>query len=413
MRWATRIRAALAVCLMGAACAPAAPLEVAHGPGRTETVLFGATDKGVVALDARTGTPLFDAAGGVLSAGSKGLFATSSRGPLTRVTRLDALLGRVRSRIDLKGNLAASVVSGSGRLLALTEPRSPGATPWLPDGRRRTKVVVAEPGGAPDPLAFTLRGNFEPEAFSTNDRRLFMIEYIPALSPDRYRVRILNLASGRVRPIGRLKDAGPRQMRGTGRMQVLHPSGEQLYTLYTQQGPNYAHGAPAEHRKGESRAFIHVLSLAEAWAHCIDLPAPFGTGVATASAVAISPDGERLYVSDWTNGALALVKPNRVRVARVERLELGSANDATFAQAGAEDLYVAGNSDVVAVDAQTLSVRDRWTMDAEVTGLALSADGARLYVSLHGGEILTLNAADGRILDSSEIRGLEGLLGLR
>lgn len=407
-----RIGTALLVCMAAVACAPASSLDAAGEVGR-EAVLLGATNAGVVALDARGGGLLYEAPGAVLAPGEE-VFATARARGGTRVELLDARRGRVRSYIDVEDELVASVASGSGRLVALTEPRSPGATPWLPDGRKRTRLTVAEPGGSGAPLSFDLDGNFEPEAFSTNDRRLFMIEYIPALAPERYRVRILNLASGSVRPIGRLKSFAPGQMRGTGRMQVLDPSGEQLYTLYTQQGPNYAHGAPADHDGGNGHAFVHVLSLAEAWAHCIDLPHPFGTGKATASALAISPDGWNLYVSDWSGGAVALINPkDRLRVARVESPKLGSTDDSTFAQAGEDDLFLAGNSEVVALDATMLSVQDRWSMESEVTGLALSAGGDRLYVSLEGGTVAVLDAAGGRRIDSMEVSGLKGLLGLR
>lgn len=190
-------------------------------------------------------------------------------------------------------------------------------------------------------------------------------------------------------------------MRGTGRMQVLAPNGQQLYTLYAQQGPNYPHGNTPEHTEDETvHAFVHVLNLERAWAHCVDLPAPFGTGLATASALAQSPDGSRLNVTDWSKGAIAVIDPLGLKVVRVGHLDLGSADNETFATAsGDERLYVAGSSTVVAVDAATLQVTARWRMKGEVSGLALSRDGTRLYVRQKG-SVLTLDATSGQKLGS-------------
>lgn len=363
-------------------------------------LVFLQTQGGTTGIDSSTGEEHVAFAGAV-AARDWSVVATAERaGGVTTLTRT-APLGEELSRVDIAGEFAANVVAESGGLVALTPPRSPGATPWLPDGRARTEVVIAEPTGAL--RRFDLEGNFEPEAFSSDENELFMIEYIPAMAPDRYRVRRLKLATGKVVAIGRLKSAAPGQMQGTGRTQVHAPYGDDLYTLYTQQA-DAGHVEYGSHGTDDSHAFVHLLNLDDSWAHCIDLPMPFGMGRATASALAISPDGRSLYVSDWTNGAVALVRPERVRVVRTERLELGAADDATFATAGRDRLYLAGNSQIAILDATTLELVDRWSMPGEVMGLALDQDEERLFVSLDG-EFLTLEAETGERMDTASIDG--------
>ncbi|MGH2748189.1 MAG: YncE family protein [Actinomycetota bacterium] len=366
-------------------------------PGQADLV-FLETATGLAAFDSSSGEEQVALDGAVAASDWSVVASTEHASGVTTLTRADPA-GKELERVDIDGDYVASVVSGSGRLVALTSPRSPGATPWLPDGRAQTEVVIAD--SSRDLQRFDLDGNFEPEAFSTDERELFMIEYIPAMAPDRYRVRRLKLATGKVAPIGRLKNAAPGQMQGTGRMQVYSPYGDELYTLYTQQA-DAGHIEHEGHGKDDSHAFVHLLNLDDSWAHCIDLPMPFGMGWATASALAISPDGRSLYVSDWSNGAVALVRPERVRVARTKRLELGAPDDDTFATAGRERLYLAGNSQIAVLDATTLDLIDRWNLPDEVMGLALSSDDERLHISLDG-EIVTLDARTGERTDSVSV----------
>jgi DNA-binding beta-propeller fold protein YncE len=262
--------------------------------------------------------------------------------------------------------------------------------------------VVAQAGGGAK--AFDLAGNFEPEAFSTDGRELFLLEYIPALAPTRYRVRRLLLEKERVVPIGRLKTAAPGQMQGTGRAQAYSPGADELYTLYTQQDS-------AGHEAGAisgDHAFVHLLNLEGSWTHCIDLPHTFGHGDATASALAVSPDGARLFVADWTSGVLAVASPEKGKVIETATVAFGEADDRTFAAATDDLLFVAGGAEVVVLDPDSLEVADRWPVGAEVTGLAASEDGSRLYVSTDG-QVLTLDTTGGEIQGDLPVEGARGL----
>lgn len=347
--------------------------------GSREALLVHTTD-GAATLDTDSGswTPR---SGGIVVPGTSTLVTVASKDGSTTVTAVDLTANRETAGPAVAGEFVATVVSGSGRLAALSEPREEGATPWLPNGRRITNLVIAPIGASGGFKKFELRGNYEPEAFSTDDQTLFLIKYIPAMAPSRYSVRRLNLRTGSITPIARLKLAAPGVMRGTGRMQVLAPDESQLYTLYTQQGPNYAHGPIGDHDRGRIHAFVHVLDLSEKWAHCIDLPMPFGTGRATASAVTVSPGGDRVYVTDWTNGVIAAIDPARVSLLRVHEIDLGGRDDATFASATDEILYVAGNAEVVAVETSTMNVVGRWEAAGEIVGLAPAPSGQGVYVA--------------------------------
>jgi hypothetical protein len=390
------------------ACGPAVSREAAPTRPAPSGVLWLDTDEGLLAVEVSGGTMRMELPDAIASQDFSEVYSTRFKNRRTTLVRWGTDEARRLSSMVVGGRFVANVV-GPGGLVAMTEPRSPGATPWLPDGRASTTVVVADPNEGTK-RTYQLRGNFEPEAFSTNGRRLYTIEYIPPSAPNRYQVRILNLATGKVSAIRRLKAKAPGQMRGTGRMQVFAPEGHELYTLYTRQGPNYAHGAPADSSRARNHAFIHLLSLEGGWAHCIDLPLPFGLGSATASSIDISRDGRELYVSDWTNGAVAVVDPSAVKVLRTARLPLGDADNRTFAAAASTGLlYLAGNDAVATVDTASMKVVDRWQMDGEVAGLEVSPDGRTVYVAV-AGAIAMMDAVTGRQIGAVPVGAVNDIL---
>lgn len=357
-------------------------------------ILFVRSGSGLLALGGDA--PGLSAADAVAAPDFSVVAAAERRDGATVVERI-APSGEALDEIVVEGQLAPRVLSRNGDLVALGAPRRAGSTPYLPEGRTRTRLVVLDAGNE-EPRAvrdFELAGNFEPEAFSTDGSELFLIEYLPAADPERYRVRRLKLENGSVVPIGRLKTAAPEQMQGTGRTQVYSPHGHELYTLYTQQTDT---GHTEGHHPGDN-AFVHLLNLEEKWAHCIDLPPEFAAGPATASALATSPGGDLLYVVDWSNGAVAVVRPDRVRVSHTVAIDFGAPDSKTFAHATDDRLYVAGNEEVVVLESPSLREVARWSVGDEVEGLGVAPDGGTVYVSV-AGEIKTLDARTGRVLES-------------
>lgn len=394
-----KTQALAVVAIVAVACGTAPAIE---GTISDDAILVSTTS-GIDAVSLQTGEVQRRIAEGIVSPEADRVVSTTTDGTSTRVTTTD-LAGDVLSRATVEGNMVARVATND--LVALTDRAGAGETAYLPAPKERTRLVVLDGDGTQ--REFRLEGNFEPEAFKLTGTELFMIEYIPAMAPDRYRVRRLKLRSGDVVPIGPLKSNAPEQMQGTGRTQVLAPAGHELYTLYTQQ-PDAGHAGDA-HAHGISHAFVHVLNLDQAWAHCVDLPSVFASGRATASAIAVNPSGSRVFVADWTSGSVASLNPRRVRVAKtVTGLELGSEDDETFAAASSDQLYIAGNDAIVVLDASSLSIIDRWSIGAEIVGLEL--DDERLFVST-AESVIVLDSMNGRSIQSVPVDGTLGIEGV-
>ena len=384
------------------ACGTARGLE---GLPATGDVVFLATPSGLQALATDSGSIERELPGGKAAPGFEVLVSSVPDGSFTKVTRLSPD-GEILSRTMVEGDVTARVVTDD--LVALGDAESSGETPYLPAPKLNTNIVILDDSGAQ--RTYRLSGNFEPEAFKVDGSELFMIQYLPALAPERYRVRRLRLDDGAVRPIGRLKLNAPGQMQGTGRTQALSPWGDELYTLYTQQidaGHDADHHAANDAVAGH--AFVHMLNLADGWAHCIDLPAVFASGSATASAIAVNPAGDRVFVADWTHGAVSALNPRRARVIDTAEVSFGSSDATTFAVATPERLFVAGSSDVVVLDPRTFEVLDSWSYATEITGMSLSDD--RLYVST-ADEIVAVDPDSGASLATFDPHGAMGIEGV-
>lgn len=325
----------------------------------------------------------------------------------------DSASGRLLSRTRIPRALEVAVASSTGDHLALIEPHEPSATPWLPAGKRHTRIAVVSPSGVDETRKLRLAGNFEIEAFSTDDRQLFLIEYMPAMNPWHYSVRRLELSSGEVRPIARRKQNAPGTMRGTGRVQAFAPDGSELYTLYTQQGPNYAHDKSHEGDDGYVYAFVHLLNLEGAWTHCIDLPQPFGTGAVTTHALALSPSGDRLFVIDPSSGGVAAVDPAGKRILKSVELDLRKlrAGEASAAVGPDNTLYVSGGRSLLRIEGDSLRLLDRRRFANAVQGIEVSGDGGRLYIAFKN-RVAVVEASTGRRLQTIRSSGVEGLAGV-
>lgn len=346
----------------------------------------------------------------IVSPDSSQLFTVSGTDGATRVAAVDSTTGEQLAETAAPGGLRPGVASSNGDLLAFAPPLEPGVTPWLPEGRRRTRVAVVRTDGSQETANYNLKGNFELEGFSTSGSQLFLLEYMPARNPTHYGLRRLQLDTGRLSAISERKQNAPGRMRGTGRISDFSPSGHELYTLYTQQGPNYAHGETT-HEPGHTYAFVHLLNLEGGWTHCIDLRAPFGTGRVTTHAMALSPSGDRLFVADPSSGGLAVISPQETRVLKSVTLDLRALTEGPASAAAGEDgtLYLAGGNEILVVDGNTLEIRDRWNIGKRVTGIALGSDGRRLYASMPG-KLAIFDAASGARIKAFGLMGIEGLV---
>ena len=168
-------------------------------------------------------------------------------------------------------------------------------------------------------VSYDLPGLVEPEAFSTDGEALFVIDHQVGGQRGEYRVRPFDLATGELQTIvGPTKIPFAENMNGSGRRQIWSPDGTRLYTLYIRQ-THHAHDEDAAHDHGESGTdgFVHVLDLKAEWAFCLDLPAAFGVGDLSTTALAVSPSGNAIAVADLEAGQIAFASTIDLAVTRV------------------------------------------------------------------------------------------------
>jgi hypothetical protein len=375
---------ALSVAALGtAACTHETGDGKASQPVPRETLLLG-TQAGPLVVEVPSGSLLFERAGAVASLGGSWLLSATPSASSTVLQTWDGADAEPASAVRLAGTLDVRVVAESGAAVALMDPLPEGWDPEVPLPRSRTPIVVADPTGVMEPRTYDLRGNFEPEAFSTDDRRLFLIQHLPAEAPTVYRVTVLNLRTGRVVPVfGPFKGPAER-MPGIRLQQVLSPNADQLYTLYSSARPGYApHHAPVPN--GATVSFVHVLSLQDGWAHCVGLPEELWDRPASEQAMATSPNGRLLYIADPTLGLLTVMDTAslEIRTYTIDLSVSGVRRTSAVVSGDGSSLFVATAGEhpgITRIDTDTFDVVRRWVTD-DVSGLGLSADGERLYVA--------------------------------
>ena len=403
--------------------------KVSGPPAAAGDVVVLGTNDGALVVSSSSGSVLAEDAGEIAAPDGSRRYASTTDGTSTTLETRDPVTGEVLSSTSVPGELEVGVASISGEAVALLEPGRMSTDGELAPPHGTTTIVVADPSGARAVRTFRLDGNYEPEAFSIDDRRLFLIQYLPALDPAVYRVMTLNLASSQVRPIfGRFKTP-PERMPGIRLTQVFDDASDQLYTLYTNEpskgydgnwdGEGYGSGGAAGYGggsgkggggegNGDSRgtggvSFVHVLNLRDGWAYCAGLPRALWGRPASAQAMAPSPTGRELYIVDSTRGLVVEMNTNTLRIHRTAHLDLSGVRGeqtSMVSSADGERLFIGSAMDgsaIYEVDVDSMEVVGRWTMPATVSGLALSGDGARLYAALED-RIAILDARTGEEL---------------
>ncbi|MGH2680719.1 MAG: hypothetical protein ACRDG8_09620 [Actinomycetota bacterium] len=358
------------------------------GPAILDVVALG-SEMGSMIVDARTGAVLAADAGEIPSPDGSRLYATASAAGLTTLRTRDTASGEVLSARTIDGRLEARVASTTGSAVALMSPLPEGLDPSDAIPRSRTTIVVVDPTGDAAPRRYRLTGNFEPEAFSVDDSRLFLIQYLPAEAPSVYRVTYLDLREGGVHAVfGRFKSP-PERMPGVRLSQVFDPASEQLYTLYTNRKAAHFHDHwQTESYGGNEVSFVHVLNLRDGWAFCAGLPRVLWGQPASAQAMAPSPDGTQLYVVDSVRGRIAQLDTRSMRIVRRATIDLGSGEGgrtaAVMSPEGGTLFVTSARNDAVVygIDVGSFTVRDRWSIGEAVAELGLSDDGGRLYAAL-------------------------------
>ncbi|MER6952230.1 hypothetical protein ABT294_50300 [Nonomuraea sp. NPDC000554] len=389
-RQALTLGAALAM----SACAPEASQQSTRptppgGPG----TLFAETASGLVRLDLASGTVTGTYPGAVAGARWARLYQLD-HGLLRTYT---AATGRLVTTTPVPGQQIKAV---SGRVVAVAPAPGP---------RRRTTITLATEDGN---RTLELDGNIEPEAFSGNGQVMYVLDYLPPDRPERYRVRMVDLDSGRPAPLHtrdkKVIPAGKEEeMRGRGRQAVLDPDASVLYTLYTHQDDHLHTRDLLAGRDLDPgvHAFVHVLNLNQFWAYCLDLPAPFGLGPAQAHTIALAPESKRLYVFDASTGRVVQASTDDLTIRRSGFL--GRQPGEAFAVTDGDRLYLGAGSRVQVADGETLAPRAAWDLPGQARGLAW-LDGELLAGA--GEQVLRLRSDTGGRLAAITVPGLRTVL---
>jgi WD40 repeat protein len=260
-----------------------------------------------------------------------------------------------------------------------------------------THFLVIDTTYTRSPKRVDLAGYFNYDAISNDGQRLYLIEFVSSVI---YRVRMYDVLKGQMDPTVVFdKTNGAEAMAGLRIGGVASPDGSMLYSVYVRdkEGP-----------------FIHALSLDGPIAFCVDLPGSgYGSGGdAFRWSLALSTDGNRLYVSNAATGMVNVINtsgvngpPSLMKTAHiqaggqqsgglaqnVQAKELG-ANGAVLTPDG-KTLVTIGSTGVNWIDTTTLQTTGRALPDWNVWSLAQSPDGKTLYAVSDGGRVAELTMA--------------------
>jgi DNA-binding beta-propeller fold protein YncE len=358
----------ISLATLAGACGGGHDVSIDTDRPRPELLYLGSRTA-ITAISPRSGAIRFQEAGAVPSRDWSVLYAATNDGISTTLRTLDPITGAELASRTISGVFTVRVVSEDGAAVALAPPAPDGFDTYHPTSKDPTPLVIVRRDD-PEPQVLSVPGNVEPEAFSLEGDGLFVIDFVPPLAPERYRVARLDLGAGTVGDVRSKEQELQEPMRGTARAQVMAPDGRRLYTLYTRDA-TATEGA---------EAFVHVLDLEQEQATCVDLPGDFATS--PLGALAVSPSGARLYVAAPAVGALAELDTGALEVTRTA--SMAADPTATIARATASDttLSVAVGARIRSFALDDLTAGDEWFATGPVIGIKPSTDGTVLYVSL-------------------------------
>jgi DNA-binding beta-propeller fold protein YncE len=397
------------VALLGAGAAAA----VAARPVEPILVTDGAGS--ISLIDPKTGEASYTVTDAIRAPDGSTIYRAEESGGTTVVEMLDPKSGEVLATTQVGGKLEIRAVSPLGDVIALMAPRPASTDLYVPEPREYTAINVVWSEGR-EPRNYTLKGNFEPETFSTDGTTLFMLEFYPPTDPDRYFVRQLDLESGGVTEVitpdqGAGIELNP-EMRGHARAQVMAPDGSFLFSLYTIESDETPVHDPADPHT-DRWAFVHTLNLREKWSHCIFLPVPFGTGAESAMSLAISGDGKHLFVLDAATQNVARIDARKLRVDTTEEIPGLYSTVARPIAVGPEIVYIGLGDSVLEMGRETLIPNAAFVVSASgsgslpIKGLELAADGRTLRVA-HESYISVLDMPSERIIATLKSPGRTG-----
>jgi hypothetical protein len=168
--------------------------------------------------------------------------------------------GHVLRSAVVKGDYGVPLVAYDGTSGGLSGDRGTLALSSYgprPGTRGRTTFVVLDTTALKPRSTVTLRGSWSYDAIAPNGSTLYLTQHLRAGTNPLYRVRTLDVATGRLH--GALVDRleGERDMGGDPVRRASSSDGRWAYTLYARRG---------------HEPFVHALDTARREAFCVDLP---------------------------------------------------------------------------------------------------------------------------------------------
>ena len=322
------------------------------------------------AYDVRSGRLRYSLPWATPSADGRVAWMPENARRVTVLKRYDAESGRLVRRWRLGPRLSVPAVSADGRRVVL---QAPG-----PATRTRLVVFDARTGHL---RPVRLSGNFSPEAISLDGRRLFLVQYVKA----GYRVRLYDLARGRLQP-GELKARNEDEpMRGFPAYAVGAPDGHWLLTLYV--------------KPRQREAFVHALDLRRGVAYCLDLPGHGSSPELSDWALSLGLDGRSLYAANAAVGLATRIDLSTLEAGRPLRIEAPHVTADQFVSSALSPrgdlVYFGSLHGLWAWDLRANRVRGPYRPN-RIGGFAFTPGGRRLVVITPGGRALWLDAATGR-----------------
>jgi hypothetical protein len=231
-----------------------------------------------------------------------------------------------------------------------------------------------------------LRGMYELETLSPSGDRLFLVHW----KRGGYDLRLYDLHTRRLRATPTFEPDGTEEkMVGQAWRGIATRDGRWLLTLYLE---------------GDG-GFVHALDLRRGIGHCVDLPIDGDVAALGASALVVSPDQRRLFVTSPLLGRVFTIDLSRPRVARIARFtpwlsseEFNGVGPTAAVSARGRTVYFSGNGLLWAYDTLSGRVRGPYPTRRLVVGLGFTPDGRRVVAFNWDGRSRVLDAVSGAAL---------------
>jgi len=222
---------------------------------------------------------------GVRAPGGEVRFVTFATPRSTVVAAIRVRSGRVLRSTVLRGFYGVPLVAYDGSSGGLSGDRRTlvlASYGPLPGKAGTTRFAVLDTKTFRKRRIVELSGSWSFDAISPDGSNLYVVEHVSAPPNPRYRVRIFDLAAGRLfagAVVDRLENE--EVMSGEPVTRAMSPDGRWAYTLYARQ---------------KGRPFVHALDTARREAFCIDLPLRLRQPRQMELRLRLAGDGRALYV---------------------------------------------------------------------------------------------------------------------